>query len=347
MGQLPVIHSNDGFTQLEEVWLGDVYPHEFYDHLEPAVRDVFYRITDITREDLDIIACRLREFGITVRRPVYRDIDHYVDDRGRLIKPEIMPRDHYLAIGQDLIVPNWKQDNQHRWPWQSTVEHYASDINCRVRYHELPIYINGANSVRVGRDFFVDCCWIKQDHADRDLEQIFHDRVRPFFADRRCHYLDNGGHVDSCFAVLRPGLLLTNRYFPDYDRTFPGWHTIMRTAPEFQTHRNRKGPYENGKWLLPAGLGNRAFNDHVIKHAQDWIGDYTETFFEVNCLVINPEHVFMLGDNPGLYNHLKDLGITAHSLPFRCRTFWDGGLHCLTLDIRRQGGIEDYFTHTS
>lgn len=343
---LPLIHSNDGFTQLEEVWLGDVYPHEFYDHLAPDVRDVFYRITDMTKQDLDHIQRALESMGVRVQRPQYGRIDDHLDHNGQLTKPEICPRDYYVVVGQDLIVPSWvPQARQHNvWPWTHVVDEYETDPHSHVRCSNLGIHVNGAMTVRVGRDLFVDCVH-KRSQEGRDLRSIFTAEVEPFFPDRRCHYLDNGGHIDGCFALLRPGLILANSYFQDYDRTFPGWQVILRHRPEFQTGHNRSGPWANAKWWLPDGLGNRAFNDHVIRHAQDWIGDYTETFFEVNCLVINLEHVFVLGNNPALYRYLKDLGITAHEMPFRCRTFWDGGLHCLTLDIRRQGGIIDYFAN--
>jgi hypothetical protein len=40
---MSLINSNCGFTTLEEVWLGDVYPAHFYEHLEPAVRDAFQK----------------------------------------------------------------------------------------------------------------------------------------------------------------------------------------------------------------------------------------------------------------------------------------------------------------
>jgi hypothetical protein len=262
---------------------------------------------------------------------------------GRLPRPEICPRDYYLVVGQDLVVPSWvEQSREHKvWPWQHAVNIYETDSNSHVRYHDLAIEISGANTVRVGRDLFVDCVATKN-KTECDLRSIFTDQVVPFFPDRRCHYLDNGGHIDGCFALLRPKLILADSYFQDYATTFPGWQVILRDIPEFQNLHRRSGPDSNSKWWLPDGIGNRAFNDHVIQHAMDWIGDYTETFFEVNCLVINPEHVFMLGENPGLYEYLKDLGIIAHTLPFRCRTFWDGGLHCLTLDIRRQGKMQDY-----
>jgi hypothetical protein len=30
-------------------------------------------------------------------------------------------------------------------------------------------------------------------------------------------------------------------------------------------------------------------------------------------------------------------------VPWRHRYFWDGGLHCITLDLRRDGTQQDYF----
>jgi hypothetical protein len=34
--KLPTINNHNSWDTLEEVWLGDVYPAEWYDHLEPA-----------------------------------------------------------------------------------------------------------------------------------------------------------------------------------------------------------------------------------------------------------------------------------------------------------------------
>jgi len=30
-------------------------------------------------------------------------------------------------------------------------------------------------------------------------------------------------------------------------------------------------------------------------------------------------------------------------VPWRTRGFWDGGIHCITLDVRRRGNLVDYF----
>jgi glycine amidinotransferase len=334
------INSYTNWGRLEEVWLGDCYPSHFYDHLESEVRDIFYEITEKTQTDLNVIQLKLEEFGVTVRRPHYDNIENFVlpsthaDSLGQLRKPMITPRDHFLVFGNTLY-----GSTRDHTAWTKAVHDYAQDpTSCVINHPDIPIaeHINGANTVRVGRDLYLD--------TRRGTESADTQYIQEMFKDYRLHLLNNGGHVDACFAVLKPGLLLTSRYFSDYERTFPGWEKINISQPEFSHHRTwRKGPANNGKWWLP-GLANSAkFNDHVIKHAQNWVGDYTETYFEVNCLVIDENNVLMLGENEGVFRKLESHGITAHSLPFRTRTFWDGGLHCLTLDIRRQDYKIDIF----
>ena len=51
----------------------------------------------------------------------------------------------------------------------------------------------------------------------------------------------------------------------------------------------------------------------------------------------------MMGHNSGVFEELQRNGITVHSVPFRTRTFWDGGVHCITLDIRRDDSPVDLF----
>jgi hypothetical protein len=40
---------------------------------------------------------------------------------------------------------------------------------------------------------------------------------------------------------------------------------------------------------------------------------------------------------------LESIGITMHFFDFRTRSFWDGGWHCLTLDIQRDDTKNDLF----
>jgi hypothetical protein len=324
---ISVINSHNSWSQLEEVWLGDVYPASWYDHLEPAVRDVFQELTAITQEDLYTVQQTLESMDVVVRRPEYVNIDNYLVN-GTLIKPQICPRDQFVVIGNTL----WYLSG-HTKPWEKIIEIYRQDLHSHVQINHN-VNINGANIVRVGRDIIID----------RD---VFEFEYANTFPDYRVHLVDNGGHMDGCFAILKPGLILANHYFDDYERTFPGWEIIMLDNPTYSAAPGigyqQSYPVYNGKFWDPVVSTTRSFNEHVINHALNWVGDYRETYFELNCLVINEQNVVMLGYNAEIEKELAQHNITVHWVPFRARSFWDGAMHCLTVDIRRQSVIKDFF----
>lgn len=339
------INSYNSWGRLREVWLGDVYPATWYDHLDSEVRDCFQHLTQITQQDLHIIQRRLEDFGVVVRRPQYQSIDHYVHGANdMLIKPMITPRDHGVVLGRSVYFKSPGRVD----PWQWILSQYTAagaNVHTSVTVHDQ-IRISGANVVRCGRDVYIDLGSATKKNSRQQLITRYHDVVAEHFQDYRVHLIFNGGHLDACFSTLRPGLLLASTYFTGYNVTFPGWDQIRTLAPEFynsQYQRPTTQPNCNVKWWLPGAANSRAFNDHVIKHAQDWVGDYTETYFDVNCLVLDERNVMMLGEHEEVFRELERRGITVHSVPFRTRTFWDGGLHCLTLDIRRDSVCEDYF----
>jgi hypothetical protein len=232
------------------------------------------------------------------------------------------------VIGNKLYRP-WQNPSC----WQSAIDDYLKDTNSGVVTGTSNV-LNGANIVRVGRDLIID----------RDC---FDYKYCGEFPEYRVRVVSNGGHMDGCFAILKPGLIIANHYWDDYANTFPGWDIIMLDNPTYQaapyTGNKQQYPVYNGKfWDTTVGT-NRSFNDHIIKHALDWVGCYTETYFELNCLVVDTENVIMLSDNQQLANELDKRGINVHWVPFRSRSFWDGAMHCLTVDIRRRSTIEDFF----
>lgn len=326
---LPRINSHNSWSQLEEVWLGDVYPVSWYEHLDPEVRDIFQQITEITQQDLAQIQRTLEGLGVTVQRPRYSSIDHYVDAAGMLRKPDICPRDVFVVIDNRLFVPQW-------WPpcWDHVLDQYRQDPASTVVPNFSPkLQFNGANVVRTGRDLLLDMYYHKTKGWNYSNE----------LPEYRVHLVDNGGHLDACFATLRPGLILANNYFEDYDHYYPGWELIRLNEPSYWSKSTPDRPPSNGKFYDTTVGTNQAFNDHVIQHAQDWVGQYTETYFELNCLVINESTVVMLGENEAVFKDLERRGITVHWVPMRTRPFWDSGVHCMTVDIRRQSTLEDYF----
>lgn len=347
---MSLLNVHTAWGRLQEVWLGDVYPASWYDHLDSETRDCFHKITEITKADLAVIERKLQEFGVVVRRPEYDKIDDYIGVGPvpeQLVKPMITPRDYFLVAGNTMYgAKGWQKTS-----WKNVLAEYAANpanyIAPIIDNNPVMARINSANTVQCGRDIYIDHNLEYNGGSKQQLVECFKEQCADLFKDYRTHMLFNGGHIDGCFSILRPGVLLTSSYFDDYASTFPGWKMVDVSKPEFFHHKNagfRTGPQgTGGKWYMPGMEQSNAFNEYVLKHARDWIGDYTETYFEVNCLVIDEKNVLTVGENESVFRELEKLGITAHPMPFRTRTFWDGGLHCVTLDIRREDTIMDLF----
>jgi len=43
------------------------------------------------------------------------------------------------------------------------------------------------------------------------------------------------------------------------------------------------------------------------------------------------------------WDALDRYGITPHIAPLRHRYFWDGGIHCVTADLKRRGKQNNFF----
>jgi hypothetical protein len=135
---------------------------------------------------------------------------------------------------------------------------------------------------------------------------------------------------------------MSTKYFTEYDLYFPDWKKINLKSPTYD-----KQPVINPHRVLHNqwNVENSPlqFNSYLEEHCADWIGDYTETYFEVNTVMIDEKNMLCMGSHDDLFRDLERHGITCHVVPFRTRTFWDGGLHCITLDIKRKSAMKDYF----
>ena len=329
-----MINSNFGFTPLKEVWLGDCYPASYYDHLPNEIADPFRLITEWTKEDLNRLQTFLESQGIVVRRPKFTGIDDYVNEQGVLVKPPITPRDDYLTLGQTLYSLH---NPLKRDPWQSVMDEYiAQGFDVQAPKDQPINCLRPPSMVRIGRDIYID--------------KVTHEHVWGFVCeamtelakDYRVNICDTDGHSDGIFCPVAPGLLVNSHYKGDYSQSFPSWelYPIKNQISHLNVHGN--AAYA---WTLndPDINNNRAFAQHVSKAASDWVGNYRETVFEVNMLVLDEHNVIAMKDDPDLRAYLETKDITMHFFDFRTRGFWDGGWHCLTLDINRADTKEDLF----
>jgi hypothetical protein len=69
----------------------------------------------------------------------------------------------------------------------------------------------------------------------------------------------------------------------------------------------------------------------------EWKGYTQEVAFESNVLVVNPTNIIYNIEQPKVFKLLETFGINCHVCKIRHGGFWDAGIHCLTLDIKRKG----------
>ena len=325
-----MINSNFGFTPLKEVWLGDCYPASWYDHLPNEVADPFRQITEWTKEDTAKLQKFLESRGVIVRRPVFESVDDHLNSIGILQKPPITPRDHYLTLGSTLY-------SLHRFtkkdPWRHIMNQYLAEGFDVQSPKDLPINcIAGPSLVRVGKDLFIDV-----DTHSGVWEYICEWMVEAS-KEYRINVSNTNGHSDAVFCPVAIGLIASTHYKTDYSQSFPGWE-IFQIPEELNNFNHGKN------WLTnnPSIDNNKAFSQHILDIANSWVGNFSETVPEVNMLVLDEKNVIAMKEYTPLTEWLDKRGITVHCFDLRTRSFWDGGWHCLTLDIHRDDNKTDLF----
>jgi len=328
-----MINSNFGFTPLKEIWLGDTYPESFYNHLPNEIADPFRKITELTKEDTGRLQTFLESRGITVRRPVFDSIDNYIDKEGNLTKPPVTPRDNYLTLGTTLYNLHSKTTGD---PWRHWMQYYQqAGMDVRTPIDTAMNCLHPPSVVRIGRDLYIDT--ITHQETWGYLSEWMVEAAK----DYRVNICDTGGHCDAVFCPVGPGIIVTSHWKHSYEKTFPGWE-IYRVPQELN---NFEFSTRYNHWFTTnkAVDNNQVFSQHIIDKAQDWVGNASETVFEVNMLVLDQHNVVAMKEYPPLEKWLNERGITVHYFDLRTRGFWDGGWHCFTLDILRDDTKADLF----
>ena len=93
----------------------------------------------------------------------------------------------------------------------------------------------------------------------------------------------------------------------------------------------------------PDAFGLGVYTKFIEEWLNTWTGYSEETQFEVNMLSVNENTILSMNYQKQVHDKLKEHKIEPIYCRFRHRNFWDGGLHCLTLDTVREGGMQSYF----
>jgi hypothetical protein len=334
------ICSHSGFQPLEICMVGRSYPPEFYSKItNPNVRSVMERIATETEEDYQKLIDLLQSLGVQTVRPEIQTDNNFEEymlirpDGSRWYQPPPMnPRDWLLVIGNKLIYD--------RPCGEQYVDFFDPVIDNIIgeKYHvrDYPIFknINGPSVTRIGLDLYFDA-----------KEQIPQKLFDTHFLDYRCHPVYTGGHSDAVFCPVTPGLIVSLRDYQGYQETFPGWEVVYLPGQHWDMVEPwRKLKEKNrGRWWVPGEEMNDEVTDFVNTWLSDWVGYVEETVFDINMLVVDEKTVICNNYNEKTFRAFERFGVTAHTCNFRHRYFWDGGLHCITLDLKRSGPRQDYF----
>jgi hypothetical protein len=358
--------------------VGRSYPPEFYSWITiPHVRELFEQIATETEEDYQAIIKKLQSFGVEILRPDL-PTDPFID--GQYIPPPMCPRDYTVMIGDRFYenfsfnmassyarvkgsdwpdcatiqefsyLPSWVQDEcsyLHRFDffkkqsscYDNIFSHIRQQGNQIKSHFYDPVLINGAMISRIGKDLYFGTQDYNQDTA------VFKQKIQQEFPDTRNHIVNTGGHGDGTYCPVCPGLIISLRDVPTYADTFPGWEVVYlpgqswKAIRPFMELKKKNG----GKWWIPGFEHDQAVVDIVETWLSNWTGYVEETVFDVNMLIVDPKNVIVFNYNKQVFDALDRYGITPHVVPFRHRYFWDGGIHCITSDLYREGPVQDYF----
>lgn len=322
------------FDPLKHCWIGSGFQTEWFSDLDiykvDKIMDPLKRIAEETEEDYQALEKILKDAGVQTYRS-YLNIDK-VKSLKNIFRPPVCPRDHFAVIGETLY-------------GVSSGSAGYSDVLKQIARKNLVIepqasgFISSAVICRVGKDLFWDLV--------ENTDPTFIEKYKSIWEQEgfRVHLSKRGYHVDSAFCVVRPGCIVSLHDVQNYEDLFPGWEVCYlpdqswtKVSP-FLEIKNKVG----GKWWLKGEEHNDQLIQFVNSWLNDWVGYVEETVFDVNMLSIDQNTIICNNYNKEVFEHFKKHKVEPIIFNFRHRYFWDGGVHCITQDLYREGTQEDYF----
>lgn len=175
-----------------------------------------------------------------------------------------------------------------------------------IREYE-PVF-DAANCLRIGYDIIYLVSDTGNELGALWLQTLLGSKFRV----HPCKNLYASTHIDTTLTLLRPGLVLVNPSRVNKDnlpKIFKKWKVLL--APE------------------PIDVGYTG-----VAYGSAWIS--------LNLFMLSPYIAVVEKSQKSLIKMLEDNGIDCIPLQWRHGRTLGGGFHCVTLDVRRRGKLEDY-----
>ena len=259
----------------------------------------------------------------------------------------VRPGDFYTALPehakeiQEKFAKFCAVDQKHLDAKLAFYSHILDEISCsgtQIVRTDLD-FINGCFVSRIGQDLY----FATQTYHDN--KQAILDQVNILFPTTRNHVVNSGGHGDAVYCPVTPGLIISLNDIPTYADTFPDWEVVYLPPSNYAHMREFEYSMKRnkGRWFMPGFEQDNNLIQMVDHYFDEWVGQVSETVFDVNILIVDPKNIVVSTHNDQVEAACARHGITVHVAPFRHKFFWDCGIHCVTNDIARSGICQDYF----
>ena len=344
------------YDPLEEVIVADCYAPGDLDHLFPEKPlGPFNRILEETKQDFDDLADFLTRGGVRVVRPQVMKYNNHVAMSGfdvRFPMAPTVPRDQYKVQGDiilqtytsltdryfdglsyykifsDLFAQGYNWISQPAPPlvnvtpkdvWYVNGEIYHTRLRNRLLFHTATMFPVGdkiiINSQGPGNSLGFE--WLKRNLAGFG------------FIENRGTRVENYGHIDHGFIMIDDETVIHAGidWVPLCLR-----HLSLIDARQFVPEANIEQYKRN--FISKGGRYDLSWIDHYL---DNWRGYNQDVCFDLNVLIIDRHNIVFGRALPKLFQFLKTFGIECHVCEQRHMLFWEGGIHCSTLDIKRRG----------
>ena len=311
------------FDQLKTCLVGRTYDKDQFTNIKnQKIKDILFRILDETEEDYLNLCNVLEVAGVETLRP-----DNITTDTTH--RPPNQPRDDMAVIGETLYV------NNNRPEYRRILDKIDNKVfvgNCEQKKLVSTSFIHRlGDTLHWGTN--------KPTWRDSSLVKEYTDRWQS--TGFKVDVMQNEGHGDCTWCVPKPGCIVTLFDVQNYKERFPGWDICYLEDKYWdQMSPFRKVKQKNGgKWWVPGEEDSDEFYSYVQSYLSEWTGYVEETVFEINMLSLNTETILVNNYNKKVFDFLEKHHVTPVITPFRHRWFWDGGVHCVTQDLYREGSL--------
>ena len=318
------------FHPLKHCVIGKNFSSKFFKKniKNTKISDPLSRIADETEEDYQKLDNILKQANIQTYRIKFNEDEYHGNYHGR---PPVCPRDHFAVIGEKFYA--YQKTNFYGNFLKQIDKKYLSIGNKKIA-------VSTANICRVGKDLFWDIGLLD---TKSDIDFFKNKWTEGGF---RVHISHRGYHSDGAFCVVRPGCIVSLHDVQNYATEFPGWDVLYLPDQSW----SKVSPFleikskVDGRWWLQGEEHNDQLIEFVNTWLTDWVGLVEETVFDVNMLSIDENTIMCNNYNKAVFDYFKKHRVEPIIFNFRHRYFWDGGIHCITQDLYREGTMEDYFS---